>query len=243
MMLRSSGSFEAFFLPSAKARVGLPERVYQPAMGDAARYVTEVAMFVSFAGALGKTLKNFRHQTTLLLGTGIVLLTAVILSLMGQPLWCRCGSWTPWSWDIWSAHNSQHIIDPYTFTHVLHGVLLCGILYWLPRSLSERVRLLAAVVLESCWEILENSPIIIERYRAATISKDYFGDSVANSVADIVACVIGYQLAYRLRTVKSLAFFAATEVILLFMMRDCLILNIVMLVCPLDVVRQWQLGK
>ena len=200
-------------------------------------------MFLLAHKALRRTLQILPHQTEMRLATGIVLFTAGILYFMGQPLWCSCGSWRPWSWDIWSLHNSQHVLDPYTFTHVLHGVLLCGLLYWLPRSLSERVRLLAAVVLESCWEILENCPIIIERYRAATISKDYFGDSVANSVADIVACLIGYQLAYRLRTVKSLVFFAATELILLFLIRDCLILNVVMLVCPLDVVRQWQLGK
>ncbi len=172
---------------------------------------------------------------------GMVVVTAIILLLMGQPLGCKCGGWSPWSWDIWSSHNSQHLIDPYTFTHVVHGLILCGLIYWLPRSVSDGIRYLAAVVLEAAWEILENSPMIIERYREATISQDYFGDSVVNSVGDILACVVGYGIALRLRTAKSLVFCAATELILVITIRDCLILNIVMLVWPIEAIKQWQL--
>ena len=172
---------------------------------------------------------------------GLVVATAVILRLMGQPLWCKCGEWSPWSWDIWSSHNSQHLIDPYTFTHVVHGLILCGLVYWLPRSVPDGIRYLATVVLEAGWEILENSPLIIERYREATISQDYFGDSVANSVGDILACVVGYGIALRLRTVKSLMSIAATELILVITIRDCLILNIIMLVWPIEAIKQWQL--
>ncbi len=171
---------------------------------------------------------------------GAVVATAVILWLMGQPVWCKCGGWSPWSWDIWSSHNSQHLIDPYTFTHIVHGLILCGLVYWLPRSVPAGVRFLAAVVLESGWEILENSPLIIERYREVTISQDYVGDSVANAVGDILACVVGYGIALRLRTVKSLMFCAATELILAMTIRDGLILNIIMLVCPLEAIKQWQ---
>lgn len=172
----------------------------------------------------------------------LTVLAALILMLMGQPPWCRCGIWLPFSWDIWSSHNSQHLIDPYTFSHVLHGIILCGLLYWLPTSVSEGTRFVAAIVLEIGWEILENSPLIIERYRTATISKDYFGDSVANSVGDILACAAGYVIAWRLRTFKSLALFVATELVLLFSIRDCLILNVVMLVYPLDSIKHWQTG-
>ncbi len=173
----------------------------------------------------------------------VCVVAAIVLRLIGQPLWCKCGGWSPWSWDIWSSHNSQHLIDPYTFTHILHGVVLCGLLYWLPRTVPEWIRYLMAIMLEAGWEILENSPVIIERYRAATISKDYFGDSVANSVADILACAVGYGLAYRLRAMRSLAFFMVTEVILLATIRDGLILNVLMLVWPIDAIREWQLGK
>ena len=72
----------------------------------------------------------------------VCIVTAVVLSLMGQPLWCKCGGWSPWSWDIWSSHNSQHFFDPYTFTHILHGVVLCGMFYWLPRAVPEWIRYL-----------------------------------------------------------------------------------------------------
>ena len=164
----------------------------------------------------------------------------IILHLMGQPLWCKCGGLSPWSWDIWSSHNSQHLVDPYFFTHVLHGVVLCGLLYWLPRSVSESSRFLTAVVLEAGWEILENSPTIIERYRAATISKDYFGDSVINSGGDLIACIVGYLLARQLGFRRSIVFFLLTELILLITIRDCLILNVLMLVYPSEVIKNWQ---
>ena len=167
---------------------------------------------------------------------------AIVLYLMGQPLWCRCGGLSPWSWDIWSSHNSQHLVDPYFFTHVLHGVVLCGLLYWLPRRLSEPSRFLTAVILEAGWEILENSPTIIERYRAATISKDYFGDSIMNSAGDLIACIVGYLLARRLGFRNSIVFFLLTELILLLTIRDSLLLNVLMLVWPVEAIKRWQMG-
>lgn len=167
---------------------------------------------------------------------------ATILHLMGQPLWCKCGRWTPWSWDIWSSHNSQHLIDPYFFTHILHGVVLCGLLCLLPARVSEASRFLLAVVLEASWEILENSPAIIERYRTATISKDYFGDSIINSAGDLTACIVGYLLAGRLGLRRSIVFFLLMEFILLLMIRDSLLLNVLMLAWPFESVKQWQNG-
>ena len=167
---------------------------------------------------------------------------AIILYLMGQPLWCKCGGLSPWSWDIWSSHNSQHLVDPYFFTHVLHGVVLCGLLYWLPRRLSEPSRFLTAVILEAGWEILENSPTIIERYRAATISKDYFGDSIMNSAGDLIACIVGYLLARRLGFRNSIVFFLLTELILLLTIRDSLLLNVLVLVWPVEAIKRWQMG-
>lgn len=170
----------------------------------------------------------------------LAITTAVILWLMGQPLWCKCGGWSPWWWDIWSPHNSQHLIDPYTASHVLHGVIFCGLFFWLPKAVSLNIRFLTAIVLEVGWEILENSPIIIERYRAATIATGYSGDSVINSVADILACAIGYAIAFRLRAPKSLIFFFATELLVLLWVRDCLILNVVMLIYPIEAIKVWQ---
>ncbi|TWT92370.1 DUF2585 family protein [Stieleria varia] len=172
--------------------------------------------------------------------TAITAVMAVILHQMGRTIWCACGQWTPWSWDIWTSHNSQHLIDPYFFSHVLHGVIFAGLLYTMRGWLSYGSRLLAAVILEAGWEILENSPMIINRYREATISLDYFGDSVANSVFDVLACLLGFLIASRLRWYWSVAFFVIVELVLLATIRDCLTLNVVMLISPIEAIKQWQ---
>ena len=166
----------------------------------------------------------------------------VVLIWMGQPVWCKCGSLVPWSWNVWSAHNSQHLVDPYSATHVLHGVLLCGLLWWSLSRVSLVVRLTIAVGLEAVWELLENTPVIIERYRSVTMSLDYYGDSAANSVVDIVACAVGFQLAQRIGLRMSVILFVIAELVLVVTIRDCLTLNIIMLVCPVDAIRQWQMA-
>ncbi len=172
----------------------------------------------------------------------IMAVTIVTLWLMGQPLWCKCGSWIPWSWDIWSSHNSQHLLDPYTASHVLHGVIFCGLLYWLPSAVPGSARFLVAIALEGGWEILENSPMIIERYRESTMAQDYVGDSLANSVFDLLACTAGYLLACRMRAVKSVVFSVVTELMMVFWIRDCLTLNVLMLAWPIDAIKQWQVA-
>jgi hypothetical protein len=185
----------------------------------------------------------YRSHRQILVGTVVIAsVAAIVVRLMGQPFWCTCDGWSPWSWDIWSRHNSQHWIDPYTFTHVLHGILLCGLLYWLPGSIPKNRRYLIAMVLEAIWEIQENSPMIIERYRTATIALEYSGDSVANVIGDIVACALGYWIAFRARTWPSVVFFLVTELILAIWIRDNLILNVLMLIWPIDAIQQWQLG-
>ena len=160
----------------------------------------------------------------------------------GRVWWCQAGDYLPWSWDIWSTHNSQHIIDPYSFTHILHGVLE----FWLIGLVFKKVplawRLLIAVMIESSWEIAENSTYVIQRYREATISLDYFGDSIINSISDITACATGFVIAYKLRFWKSLAIFLATEMVLIFWIRDSLLINIVMLIYPIEAIKHWQIG-
>jgi hypothetical protein len=164
----------------------------------------------------------------------------VTLHLLGRTLWCKCGGLSPWSWEIYSQHNSQHLIDPYFFTHVLHGFIFFGALWPLRHRLSERVRMMTAFVIEAAWEILENSPIIIERYREATISLDYYGDSIANSVSDLLACLLGYVIASRIRWYYSVTIFIVVELGLLLTIRDSLLLNVIMLVYPSDAILQWQ---
>lgn len=148
----------------------------------------------------------------------------------------------PWSWNIWSTHNSQHIIDPYSFTHVLHGVLE----FWLIGLVFRRVplawRFFMAIFIESSWEVAENTSYVIQRYREETMSLDYFGDSIINSLADIVCCGLGFFIAYKLRFWKSLALFIATEVILILTIRDSLIINIIMLTWPIEALKNWQVG-
>lgn len=203
--------------------------------------------------------------------------SAVVLTQMGRVVWCAQGDLTPWSFDIWSAHNSQHLLDPYTFTHILHGVMFYGILAFLFSAgakrkaflwrvlpftkapavadapwfrmailaLGERhlrVRLMIAMVLESIWEVVENSQWIIDKYREATISLDYNGDSVMNSLADIGACIGGFMLAASLPVWGSLTFFIVVEVFLAWWIKDSLILNIIMLTYPIEAIKQWQSG-
>ncbi len=159
---------------------------------------------------------------------------------MGRQWWCDCGGYVPWSWTVQSSHNSQHLIDPYFFTHVLHGMIFFAVLKVLLPRLDAGTRFLIAVIIESAWEILENSPMIIERYRAATISLNYYGDSIANSICDVLACVLGYWLASRIGWRWSILFFVTVELVLMATIRDSLTLNVLMLVYPIEAIKQWQ---
>jgi hypothetical protein len=162
------------------------------------------------------------------------------LFYQGRIWWCKQGDYALWSGAVFSAHNSQHLFDPYTFTHILHGVLF----YWLTTLIFPQIsiawRLAISVAVEGAWEVLENTNAVIQRYREATISLDYYGDSVANSLGDVLACVIGFIIAQKLKLWLSLAFFILTEIVLIFWIHDSLLLNIVMLVYPLDAVKNWQ---
>lgn len=172
----------------------------------------------------------------------IFVASAVILYFQGRVWWCQAGDYSPWSWDIWTTHNSQHILDPYAFTHVLHGVLEFWLIGLVFRKMPLAWRLVLAVAIESTWEIAENSSYIIERYRTVTLSLDYFGDSIINSLADMISCATGFIIAYKLKFWRSLALFLATEAILIFWIRDSLILNIIMLIYPIEALKVWQMS-
>ncbi|MDD2237979.1 MAG: DUF2585 family protein [Kiritimatiellae bacterium] len=146
----------------------------------------------------------------------IVLITLLVLRLEGRVVWCACRSPSLWAGDIWSAHNSQHLFDPYSFTHILHGMLFCGLLALLTPRLSLKAKLILTLALEATWEVMENSPFIIQRYREATIGLGYEGDSMANSLGDLLCCVVGFLLAKKLGFRWSLVVFIVTELILLF---------------------------
>jgi len=172
----------------------------------------------------------------------IVAVAALILHFMGRNWWCECGEFSVWSSEIYSQHNSQHLFDAYTFTHILHGVGFYGILWLFHKWLGPWSRFLLVVGLESTWEIIENTSWVIEKYREGTISLGYFGDSIANSMLDILACILGYGLAMWLPVWWSVGGFLLTEAILVYLIRDSLLLNILMIIWPLEVVKDWQMG-
>ena len=177
------------------------------------------------------------------LATGAVLLvTTALLRLHGRRWWCAGGRLTPWSGDSQGPHNSQHLFDPYTFTHILHGIVFCGVLAWALPRLAPAWRLCFAVAAEALWEVVENSPFVIERYRAATAALGYQGDTVANSLGDILSCAVGFLLARRLGLWGSLGLFLVIEVALLVWIRDSLVLEVLMLVWSIDAIKQWQMG-
>jgi Protein of unknown function (DUF2585) len=172
----------------------------------------------------------------------VVVLSASQLWNQGRVWWCQAGDFSPWSWAVWSPHNSQHVIDPYTFTHVLHGILFFWIASLIFRKMPLAWRLLMAISVECVWEVVENTDMIINRYREATISLDYFGDSIINSLGDILSFAVGFWLAHKLRFWLSLVFFVVIEIILLIWIRDSLVLNIIMLIYPIEAIKQWQMG-
>jgi hypothetical protein len=161
---------------------------------------------------------------------------------MGHPWICECGYVKLWHGETVSSENSQHLIDWYTSSHLLHGLIFYFVLWLVVRAWPQSVRFTIALAVEAGWEIIENTPWIINRYREATISLDYYGDSVINSVVDILAMIVGYFIAARAPVWVSVAILVATEVWLAVAIRDNLTLNVLMLVYPLDAVRTWQGG-
>lgn len=177
------------------------------------------------------------------LAIALILVLSILLLRSQGRLWiCSCGQVYLWVGDIWSADNSQHLLDPYAFTHLLHGVIFFWLLTWLRPQMPLLWRLCIAVGIEATWEVFENSEMVIQRYRETTISLGYDGDTIINSVSDIVAMVVGFMLAYKLGFRWSLILFVVVEIFLLVWIRDSLTLNIIMLIYPIDAIKQWQMG-
>lgn len=172
----------------------------------------------------------------------MLLATVVALRASGRTWWCACRQPIPFSTQVASSHNSQHLLDPYSFSHLLHGLIFFGVLQLLAPRLAVAWRMIIALGIEAAWEIVENSPAVIERYRAATASLGYSGDSIVNSTGDVLSCVLGFWLARQLGWWKSIALFVIVEVGMLFWIRDNLTLNVIMLLHPIDAIRRWQLG-
>jgi len=173
---------------------------------------------------------------------GIVVAVALIEAWMGRLPLGPDGRFGWLETDIWSREQSQRVLDPYSASHVIHGFLFYGLLRLFAPRTSIGTRLVAAVALEAGWEILENSPLIIDRYRAVTIAQGYVGDSILNSVSDVAMAAIGFILAWRFPVRLSILLIVAVELIMLVVYRDNLTLNILMLAVPIESIRTWQMA-
>lgn len=171
----------------------------------------------------------------------VVLLMTVLLRAQGRLILCACGYFEIWTSDTCSSNNSQHLFDPYSFTHLLHGFLF----FWLATLLFKRFtpgwQVWIALLLESAWEVFENSRFIIERYRTATAALGYQGDTIVNSIGDLMLAIGGFLIARHLGVWRSIFVFLFVELVLLLWIHDGLILQILMLAWPVDVIKSWQM--
>ena len=180
------------------------------------------------------------HRWIILASIAVLALTAIVERSLGRSLLGPDGRFGWWDGDIWSSENSQRVLDAYSFSHIVHGILFFAFLWLVARRLPVRYRFLIALLIEAGWEILENSPLIINRYREATIAQGYVGDSVLNSCSDVLMVAIGFLFASRMRAWVSVAAVATMEIVCLLWVRDNLTLNVIMLIHPIDAIKAWQ---
>lgn len=167
----------------------------------------------------------------------------LLLWLEGRSVFCSCGVFRVWSGDTCSSSNSQQLFDPYSFTHILHGFVLFWLVMLIARRAAPSWRLWLALTLEASWEVFENSRFVIDRYRAETAALGYTGDTIVNSFGDVTCALVGFLIARQLGVVRAVIVFLVLEVILAIWIHDSLLLEILMLVHPVDAIKQWQMCR
>jgi hypothetical protein len=175
--------------------------------------------------------------------TLIVAVTTVVVRLEGRVWFCKCGELLFVVASAWSSHTSQHLFDPYSLSHVQHGLVFYWALVWLAPRSTWQTRLVAATAIEASWEMIENSTFVINRYRDATAALGYAGDSVVNVLGDVLSCILGTAIASRLGWRGSIALFATIEIAMLLLIRDSLLLNVLMLFYPVEWIKAWQMAQ
>ena len=180
------------------------------------------------------------HRWIVFASLAVLALTAIAERSLGRSLLGPDGRFGWWDGDIWSSENSQRVLDAYSFSHIVHGILFFAFLWLVARRLPVHYRFLIALLIEAGWEILENSPLIINRYREATIAQGYVGDSVLNSCSDVLMVVLGFLFASRMRAWVSVTAVLVMEVVCLIWVRDNLTLNVIMLIHPIEAIKAWQ---
>ena len=173
----------------------------------------------------------------------ILPLMALLLWAEGRMLLCACGEFKVWIGDTCSSSNSQQLFDPYSFTHILHGFVLFWLIALIFRRLKPGWQFSLAVALEAAWEVFENTRFVIEHYRAETAALGYQGDTIVNSFGDLICAIVGYLVARQLGLRRSLIVFFVIEVILAVWIRDGLLLQLVMLLRPVESVKLWQMCR
>ena len=189
-----------------------------------------------------KSHKPLSTNNLILLSCAILIFTILSLFALGRIPYCECGYAKFWHSEPLSSETSQHLFDPYTFTHILHGLGYYFLLWFFLRGIPLGHRFLLALGIESSWEILENTRFIIDRYRTVTLSLNYVGDSILNSLGDIVASTLGFYLEARVPAWVSVLIAILIEVFLLLLIRDNLFLNMLLLVHPIPSIVAWQMG-
>jgi len=189
-----------------------------------------------------KFLKEKRLTSTFVVAVAIVVFTAVALFLNGRTLWGVSDGFCLWFGAAVGNLTSQCFLDPYTFTHILHGFLFFFLLWPVARKLPIRTRFLIAMAIEGIWEVVENTNFIIGRFREANIAMNYFGDSILNSIGDILSMAVGFLLAAILPVVLGVVIFLVVEIFLLWWIHDSLLLQILALIYPFEFIKNFQNG-